>query len=305
MAILIDETTRVVVQGLTGEQASFHAAQSIACGSNVVAGVTPGKGGTTHLDRPVFETVFEAVERTGADASLIFVPPWFAADAILECIDAEVPVAVCVTDGVPVSDMQRVRRELRHGRTRLIGPNCPGVITPDGCRMGIMPPYIHRRGCIGIVSRSGTLSYEAAKQTTLAGLGQSTVCGIGGDPVPGSNFVEILELFLADPETHGIVMIGEIGGTAEIDAAAFLRAQRVPKPVVAYIAGQSAPPGRRMGHAGAIVSSAGETAAAKIEALRGAGATVPDSIAGIGAAMRAALAGERWEAQATPCAAVA
>ena len=291
MAILVDANTRVLVQGFTGKQASFHARLSVEYGTNIVAGVTPGKGGTSHLGCPVFETVSEAVEQTGANASLVFVPPWFAADAILEAIDAELPLAVCVTDGVPVSDMQRLKRELDRSVTRLIGPNCPGVITPDACRMGIMPGYIHRRGSVGIVSRSGTLSYEAARQTSEAGLGQSTVCGIGGDSIPGSSFVDILELFLADPETGGIVLIGEIGGTAEIEAADYLRRAGGSKPVVAYIAGQNAPPGRRMGHAGAIVSSNRESAAAKIEALSAAGALVARSPSDIGTTMAEALKG--------------
>ena len=289
MSILIDSNTRVVVQGMTGEQASFHTAASIDYGTNVVAGVTPGKGGTTHLDRPVFETLAEAVEATDANASMIFVPPWFTADAVLEAIDLELPVVVCVTDGVPVKDMQRLKRELKVGKTRMIGPNCPGVITPGACRMGIMPGYIHTPGSVGIVSRSGTLSYEAARQTTRAGLGQTTVVGIGGDQIPGSNFTDILELFLADPDTKGIVMLGEIGGRAEVEAAEMIRDSKTEKPVVAFIAGQHAPPGRRMGHAGAIVSSAEESADAKIDALKSAGAVIPGSPAEIGHAMYQAL----------------
>jgi succinyl-CoA synthetase alpha subunit len=291
MSILIDKDTRVVVQGMTGEQASFHTKASIEYGTNVVAGVTPGKGGTTHLDRPIFETLAQAVEATDANASMVFVPPWFTADAVLEAIDLELPVVVCVTDGVPVKDMQRLKRELKVGKTRMIGPNCPGMITPGGCRMGIMPGYIHTPGSIGIVSRSGTLSYEAAKQTTQAGLGQTTVVGIGGDQIPGSNFTDILQLFLDDPDTKGIVMLGEIGGTAEVEAAELIRDSKTEKPVVAFIAGQYAPPGRRMGHAGAIVASAQESAAAKIEALKSAGAVVPNSPAEIGRTMYEALSG--------------
>lgn len=292
MSILIDKDTRVVVQGMTGEQASFHTQASIDYGTNVVAGVTPGKGGTTHLDRPIFETLAQAVEATDANASMIFVPPWFTADAVLEAIDLELPVVVCVTDGVPVKDMQRLKRELKVSKTRMIGPNCPGMITPGGCRMGIMPGYIHTPGSVGIVSRSGTLSYEAAKQTTQVGLGQTSVVGIGGDQIPGSNFTDILELFLNDPDTKGIVMLGEIGGTAEVEAAEMIRESKTEKPVVAFIAGQYAPPGRRMGHAGAIVASAQESAAAKIEALRSAGAVVPNSPAEIGRTMYEALTGQ-------------
>ncbi len=290
MAILIDQTTRVVVQGITGEQASFHTQHSIAYGTNVVAGVTPGKGGTSHLERPIFETVAEAREHTGANASMIWVPPRFAKDAIFEAIDAGMDLAVCVTDGIPVKDMQQVKAELRHSKTRLIGPNCPGVLTASQARLGLMPGYIHKPGKIGIVSRSGTLSYEAAAQTSANGLGQSTVVGIGGDPVPGSSFSEILELFLDDPETEGIVMIGEIGGRGEIDAAELLQRRGNPKPVTAFIAGQSVPPGRRMGHAGAIVSGTTETAAAKAQALRATGCYVPDAPAAIGATMEKALA---------------
>jgi succinyl-CoA synthetase alpha subunit len=291
MSILIDKDTRVVVQGMTGEQASFHTKASIEYGTNVVAGVTPGKGGTTHLDRPIFETLAQAVEATDANASMVFVPPWFTADAVLEAIDLELPVVVCVTDGVPVKDMQRLKRELKVGKTRMIGPNCPGMITPGGCRMGIMPGYIHTPGSVGIVSRSGTLSYEAAKQTTQVGLGQTTVVGIGGDQIPGSNFTDILQLFLDDPDTKGIVMLGEIGGTAEVEAAELIRESKTEKPVVAFIAGQYAPPGRRMGHAGAIVASAQESAGAKIEALKSAGAVVPNSPAEIGRTMYEALSG--------------
>jgi len=284
MAILIDKSTKILVQGFTGEQATVHARQCLSYGSEIVAGVTPGKGGTVHLDRPVFDTVAEAVAKTGADASLVFVPPAHAADAILEAIDSKLKLVVAVTDGVPVRDMQRVKRELSHSKTRLIGPNCPGVITAGACKMGIMPGYVHKPGRVGIVSRSGTLSYEAALQTTTFGLGQTTVVGIGGDPVNGTNFVDCLELFMADEATQGIILIGEIGGTAEHEAADFLRTVKH-KPVVAYIAGRSAPAGRRMGHAGAIVSSGKETALAKADALRSAGVIVVQSPARLGQAM--------------------
>ena len=288
MSILVDKNTKVICQGFTGAQGTFHSEQSIKYGTNFVGGVTPKKGGQTHLDLPVFDTVKEAMEKTRANATTIYVPPPFAAAAIMESIDAEMPLIVAITDGIPVHDMMKVRKHLEGKKSRLIGPNCPGIITAGEAKLGIMPGYVYKPGKIGIISRSGTLSYEAGKQTTDAGLGQTTVVGIGGDPVNGMKFVECLELFMADEKTEGVIMIGEIGGTAEVDAAEFIKREKS-KPVVAFIAGATAPPGKRMGHAGAIVSSGAETAPEKIESLKSAGAFISESPAELATTMLKAL----------------
>jgi len=290
MSILVNEKSRVLVQGFTGREGTFHASQMIEYGTNVVGGVTPGKGGTQHLDKPVFNTVADAAKATGADVSLIFVPPPFAADAILEAADAAIPLVVCITEGIPAVDMMRVWNVIRGGRTRLIGPNCPGIISPGKCKIGIMPGRIHKQGNVGIVSRSGTLTYEAVGQLTALGLGQSTAIGIGGDPIIGTSFLDAIQLFNADPDTHAIVMIGEIGGNAEEIAAAYIK-EHVKKPVVGFIAGQTAPPGRRMGHAGAIISGGQGTAKDKYAAMAAAGITTVQSPADIGATLAKRLKG--------------